>query len=286
VTAVAGTGSPTARRRELGSILRTLRTDNSLTVEQAAEQLLVSPSKISRLENGQRGASARDIRDLCNLYGVDDETRQLLTDLAAEGKQRAWWQSLSLPYSTYVGLEADAVSIRDFGLGIVPGLLQTTDYARAIVHAANPRRGAEELEVLVRARRERQDRVLGTEPPTFSAIMDEAVLHRVVGGPAVMEEQLRWLRDASLRPNMSIRIVPYAAGALPTGNNKFIILSFDRPSLTDVVYIESLTGELILERESDLEVYNDAYRTLSDMAASAEDSRGMMTRLLEHGYAR
>jgi transcriptional regulator with XRE-family HTH domain len=284
VTAVPGTGSPTARRRELGSILRALRTEKGLTVEHVAERLLVSPSKISRLENGQRGASPRDIRDLCNLYAVDEGNRRLLTDLAAEGKQRAWWQAFDLPYSVYVGLEADAATIRDFGLGVVPGLLQTADYARAILRATPPRRGSDEVDLHVRARLERQAHVLGSGSPTFTAILDESVLHRVVGSPAIMKDQLAAMLRASLLPNISVRIVPFSAGALPTGTNKFIILGFERPSMTDVVYVESLTGELILERENDLEVYNDAYRALSQMAASDEDSRGMLTSL-EHGYA-
>ena len=119
------TSSPIVRRRELGALLKALRTEKGWTAEQVAERLLVSPSKISRLENGHRGASARDIRDLCHLYGVDDDERQRLLELARQGKQRAWWQPLGLPYSTYVGLEEAATSISDYGLGILPGLLQT-----------------------------------------------------------------------------------------------------------------------------------------------------------------
>jgi transcriptional regulator with XRE-family HTH domain len=135
---MAATGSPTVRRRELGALLRKLRTDRNWTVDYVAQQLLCSPSKISRMETGHRGASARDIRDLCDLYGVDHEQRRHLAELASEGKQRAWWQPLGLPYSTYVGLEAEASSISDYGLGYIPGLLQTADYARAIVKAAVP----------------------------------------------------------------------------------------------------------------------------------------------------
>ena len=109
--------SPIVRRRELGALLKALRTEKGWTAEQVAERLLVSPSKISRLENGHRGASARDIRDLCNLYDVEDDERQRLLELARQGKQRAWWQPLGLPYSTYVGLEEAATSISDYGLG-------------------------------------------------------------------------------------------------------------------------------------------------------------------------
>lgn len=260
-----------------------MRTEMGLTVEQAAERLLVSASKVSRLETGQRGASARDIRDLCDLYGVTGEDRQLLTELAAEGKQRAWWQSFNLPYSAYVGLEADAVTIRDFALGVVPGLLQTEAYAWEILRAGFPREPTAVLQRLVEARLERQHRVLSDPSRTFTAVVDECVLHRVVGSPAIMAEQLARLLDAMLQPNVAIRVVPFAAGTLPVFNNKFIIMGFDRPAMADVVYLESLTGELFLEREDELRVYNEAYETLLRMAAPPEDTRAMIASLA-HGY--
>jgi transcriptional regulator with XRE-family HTH domain len=273
---VPGTASPTARRRELGSILRALRVEQRLTVEQAAEQLLVSASKISRLETGHRGASARDIRDLCDLYGVAGDRRQALTELAAEGKQRVWWQAVGSPYSTYIGLEAGAVSIRDFALGYIPGLLQTPDYARAILRVIYPRKQTGESEQLVRARLERQARLRGGDAPEFRALIDESVLHRLVGDATLMQDQLEALLAASELPAVTLRVVPYASGALPTGNNKFIILGFDSPAMADVVYAESLTGALILERDTDVDAYHDAYQTLEGLAASAEDSLGII----------
>src|SRR5262249_36628853 len=131
--------SPVVRRRELGALLRDLRIEAGLTVEQVAEQLMVSPSKISRLETGQRGASLRDVRDLCNLYEVTDEEREHLSELAKSSKRPAWWQRYSLPYANFVGLEAEALRISDFESGAFPGLLQTPDYARAIHESAMPR---------------------------------------------------------------------------------------------------------------------------------------------------
>jgi len=265
-------------------MLRALRTERGWTVEQVAERLLVSPSKVSRLETGHRGASQRDIRDLCDLYAVAHDQRQVLAELAAEGKERAWWQPFRLPYPTYVGLEADAAHIRDFALSIVPGLLQTAEYARVIILAHQPQQPADVVDQRVQARLERQDRLLGGDSPTFSAVLDESVLHRIVGSHAIMRQQLQRLLEASLLPNVSIRVVPFSAGALPAGNNKFIILNFASPAVSDVVYLESMTDEVILERESDLEVYNHAYKTLSEMAASPEDTRGMIRSLAE-GYA-
>src|SRR6266568_7540318 len=138
-TFVSDARNPTVRRRELGALLRALRNERGLTVEQVAERLLCSPSKVSRMETGHGVATLRDVRDLCELYGVTDEAeRNRMTRLAREGKQQGWWQGYDLPYSTYVGLEAEAVSIRTFQPSVVPGLLQTEEYARAVHDAAEP----------------------------------------------------------------------------------------------------------------------------------------------------
>jgi len=278
---VPGASSPTVRRRELGARLRALRTEKGWTVEQVAEQLLISPSKVSRLETGQRGASARDIRDLSDLYGLGDDERQRLTDLAAEGKQHAWWQPFSLPYSTYVGLEADATSIRDFGLGLIPGLLQTSDYARAVLEASAANHAPDAVELLIEGRIARQQRVLsGEKSPQFQAILDASVLHRVVGSKATMRRQLQRLLEASELPNVTVRVVPYEAGALPNANNKFIILSFGVLSLPDVVFFEGLTGDLYIERKDDTDIYNAAFRALQRLAASPEETRGIITSIM------
>lgn len=278
------TGSPTVRRRELGILLRKYRTERGWTVEQVAERLMISSSKVSRLETGQRGASARDIRDLCNLYGLGEDQQRRLTNLAAEGKQHAWWQAYDLPNPTYVGLEAEATSIRDFGLGVIPGLLQTRDYARAVTQAAVSvsHRPSGALERTVEMRMERQERILGTEnPPVFEAIIEVAVLHRIVGSSGVMRAQLEHLLEISKLPNVTIKVIPYEAGALPVANNKFIMLSFATLALPEVVYIEALTGEMFLERNEDIETYNAAFQALSALAASPEASRDIITLALQ-----
>ena len=272
-TEVHASGSPTVRRRELGALLKALRNAKGLTAEQVAERLLISTSKVSRLETGQRGASARDIKDLCHLYEVNDEQRQHLLELASEGKQRAWWQPLALPYSTYVGLEAEARSIRDYGLGIMPGLLQTADYARAIVHAAVPKWGPEVVEQRVRGRMVRQRLLDSENAPNFEAVVDESVLHRVVNSPAVMRAQLERLLELSELPNVTLRVIPYEAGALPAGNNKFILLGFAPPAVSNVVFVEGLTGDLYLEDPRDVEIYTVTFRTLVQLAASPDETR-------------
>jgi plasmid maintenance system antidote protein VapI len=273
--------SPTVRRRELGAQLRALRIEKGWTVEQVAERLLVSPSKVSRLETGQRGVSARDIRDLSTLYGLDDDEQERLADLAKAGKQRAWWQPLSLPYSTYVGLEADATSIRDFGLGLIPGLLQTPDYARAVLRASVANHAPEAIEHLIEGRIARQRRVLaGEPPPQFRAILEASVLHRIVGGQRAMQAQLQRLVEVSELPNVTIRVVPYEAGALPNANNKFIILGFAALGLSDVVFVEGLTGDLYFERKEDTDMYNAAFQVLENLAASPSATRQIVTAIL------
>jgi transcriptional regulator with XRE-family HTH domain len=248
-------------------------------VEYVAEQLLFSSSKVSRLENGRRGVSARDIRDLCELYGVQDEQRQQLTDLAAEGKQRAWWQSQNLPYSTYVGLEADAASISDFGLGVIPGLLQTEDYARAVLTASRPPLDADLIEQRLSGRMERQRLLFSDSPPIFDAVIDEAVLHRVAGSRAIMREQLRHLLKVSERENVNIWVVPYAAGLLPVPTTKFIVLSFAGQSVPGVVFIEGLTGDLYLGPAEGLADYEQAFSAMMAMAASPRTSRQMISEI-------
>jgi len=269
---VPATGSPTARRRELGKMLRECRTTLGITVEDVAKHLLVSPSKISRIETGQRNITARDIRDLAVLYRLTDDERELLAELAAGGKTRAWWQPFDLPYyySIYVGLEADATSIRDFATGVVPGLLQTAQYAQAVARASAVDRSDEIIQQRVQTRLERQRHVLHEAGTSFSALIDESALRRVVGGSAVMENQMKALVTASELQNVTIRIVPFTAGPIPVPTNKFIILSFDGPP--DVVFLESLTGQLVLERESDITAYHDAYATLQGLALPAEGS--------------
>ena len=269
-------GSPTVRRRELGARLRALRTDRGWTVEQVAERLQFSPSKVSRLENGYRGVSARDIKDICDLYDVHDEERQQLTDLAAEGKQRAWWQSSELPYSTYVGLEAEAATISDFGLGLIPGLLQTEDYARAVLTAIYPRLRADVIEQRLAGRLERQRALTSARPPGFEAVLDESVLHRVGGSRAIMRAQLEHLRTASELPNVQICVLPYEAGLLPVPNNKFIVLSFREPTVPGVVFIEGLTGDLYLGPADGLAEYQEAFSAMRAMAATPGRSRDII----------
>jgi hypothetical protein len=248
-------------------------------VEHVAERLMVSPSKASRQETGQRGVSPRDITDLCDLYDVDDALRAHLIELAAEGKERTRWRSWGLPYSTYVGLESAATSISDFGLAVVPGLLQTADYARAVLRATQADLGPDVIEQRVSARVDRQ-RILASEhAPKYQAVIDEAVIRRMVAGPELMKAQLDRLLQASEMAAVSIRIIPFRAGLLPSSNNKFIILRFDEPPLPTVVYIELLTGELYVEPPDEVAVYEATFSQTLAMALDEDQTREMVRSL-------
>jgi len=267
-------------------LLRALRNAKGWTAEQVAGRLLMSPSKLSRLETGQRGASARDINDLCDLYEVNDEQRQRLLDLASEGKQRAWWLALGLSYSRYVGLETAATSISDYGLSVMPGLLQTVDYASAIIRASVPRWVPEVVEQRVQGRMARQRLLYSGNAPHFEAVIDESVLHRVVGSPAVMQAQLERVLELSELPNVTLRVIPYGAGAVPALPNKFIILRFALPAVPDVVFIEGLTEEQYLDDPGDVEIYETTFRTLMQLAASPDTTREIIAAAIPSYRAR
>jgi transcriptional regulator with XRE-family HTH domain len=276
-TLVAEVGSPAVRRRELGALLRALRTEKGLTVEQVAEQLLCSPSKVSRMETGQGAATLRDIRDLSNLYGVTDESsREHLMRLALEGKQQGWWQAYDLPYEKYVGLEEEAVSIHGYQSSVVPGLLQTTDYARALHEAAEPKLSPEIIERRVEVRLIRQQLLARERPPRFVEVIDEAALHRVVGGVAVMRRQLERLMEACRLPYVTIQVVPFSVGAHPALESNFKILELPAPS-PDVVYVEGLVGSFYLERAEELDSFNRVFEKLQAMALDPDKSVELIT---------
>ena len=264
--------SPTLRRRELGVRLRSMRLSHGLTVEQVAEQLLCSPSKVSRMETGQRAATLRDVRDLCDLYGVTDPAeRERLMELAREAKQVGWWQTFALPYTTYVGLEQEAVSLRIFHSSVAPGLFQVANYTRAIHQVGIPRFDDAMIEERVSERGTRQEIFERPEPPKVELVLDEAVLRRPIGGPSVMDEQLARIAELAGHPAVTVQILPYSAGAHPALESDFVILDFgDRAHR--VVYVEGLVGQIYMERAQDVERYELVFDRLRTMASSAPDS--------------
>ena len=274
--------SPTLRRREFGARLRELRLERGLTIEQVAEHLMCSPSKVSRMETGQRGATPRDVRDLCDLYDVEDpEQKDHLASLAREGKQQGWWQSHDLfGFSNFVGLEEAAESTRYYQGLVVPGLLQTADYARAIHESTIPAFTPERVEELVQVRLTRQQ-LLAREPPLrVWAVIDEAALRRGVGGPAVMAAQMEHLIAVNELPNVDIQVIAFEAGAHPGMDSCFRILEFGN-SVPDVVYVEGLVGKIYVEKPQDIETYRQVFERLSSLALDPRDSMRLVTRVRE-----
>jgi transcriptional regulator with XRE-family HTH domain len=281
-------GSPTVRRRELGAALRALRNQKGLKVEQVAGLLLCSPSKVSRMETGHRSVTLRDVRDLCQIYEVTDpEQRDWLTGLAKQGKEHGWWQSYELPNSiaTYVGLEAEAVRLQDFDSAVIPGLLQIPEYVRALHDdpAPEPTELTPDLvDQRIGARLRRQQLLIREDQPPLElhAIVDESALHRVIGGPQVMRDQLRMVIEKTRLPNVSLQVVPFSAGAHPALDSTFTILEFTR-SVSDIVYSEGLAGFLFMERPEDVARYQGVFQHLCEIALTPGESAELMERLSE-----
>lgn len=276
---MASENNPTLRRRELGFLLRQLRTGRGLSIDDVTERAMFSATKLSRLETGRVGASPRDIRDLCIVYGITDAAeRERLMALAREGKQRAWWQQLDLPYATYVGLEAEATSISDYNPDIVPGLLQIEGYARAIFESGDPPIDPAAIERRIEARIRRQALLKREDGPLFHCIVDEAALRRPIGGAAVMRDQLARIIEAASLPRVTFQVIPFAVGAHPGLDSNFVILEIARPMVNDIVYVEGAAGNIYLESPADLERYKRIFSRLKAIALDPESSAAMAAR--------
>jgi len=268
--------SPTVRRRELGALLRALRNQKGLTVEQVAEQLMCSPSKVSRMETGHGIATSRDIRDLCHLYDVTDQAeRDRMMTLAREGKRRAWWQSYDLAYANYVGLEEEAVAISAFQSSVVNGLLHTADYARASHEGAMPRLDPHQIDRQIEAKLTRQRILTQEDPPRFHVVLDEAALHREVGGRRVMAEQLAKILQVAALPNVVVQVLPYDRGFHPAVESNFTILELPNPA-PGVVFVEGLIGSIYLERPDDLKKYHEIFNRLQSIALAPQETADLI----------
>ncbi|WP_405742724.1 helix-turn-helix transcriptional regulator [Streptomyces sp. NBC_01525] len=268
--------NPTVRRRRLGQELRRLRELKGMTAEEVAERLLVSQSKISRLENGRRSISQRDVRDLCGVYEVDDRRIvDSLMQMAKDSRQQGWWHAFGdIPYSVYIGLETEAASLRVYESLLVPGLLQTPRYARAVIPGVLPELAADQLEKRIQVRLRRQERVDDPDSPLrLWVVLDESALRRVVGSHAVMREQLEHLVEMSTLPHVTVQVLPYDTGAHAGMAGTFSILEFNATSDSSVVYIEGVTSDLYLEKTNDVNKYTVMYEHLRAQALNAEQSR-------------
>ncbi|MFD9337956.1 helix-turn-helix domain-containing protein [Streptomyces sp. NPDC060028] len=270
------TVNPTVSRRRLGSELRRLREISGMTTQQVAERLLISQPKISLLENGRRLIKPRDVRDLCALYGVQDQRRvDHLMQLSKESGQQGWWNSYGdVPYGAYIGLEAEAAAIRFYEPMVIPGLLQTPAYAHAVIAGTIPHATAEQAATRLQVRLRRQSR-LGARhnPPRLWAVVDESALRRVVGSREIMREQLDRLSHLSAQPHVTLQVLPHDAGAHPGVSGQFALLEFDDATDASVVYLERFTSDLYLEKRSDVRLYSDMYAHLQARALGPERTR-------------
>ncbi|MCQ4209850.1 MULTISPECIES: helix-turn-helix domain-containing protein [Streptomyces] len=273
---MASNVNPTVRRRRLGQELRRLRELKGMTAEEVAERLLVSQSKISRLENGRRSISQRDVRDLCGVYEVEDHRIvDSLMQMAKDSRQQGWWHSFGdIPYSVYIGLETDAASLRVYDPQVVPGLLQTRGYAEALINGALPETTASDIEKRVQVRMRRQERIQAPDNPLrLWTVLDEAALRRGVGGKSVMREQLEHLVEQSQLPHVTVQVIPFEMGAHPGLNGQYAILEFPDAADSSVVYIEGVTSDLYLEKANDVQKYSVMYEHLRAQALNVDQSR-------------
>ncbi|MFB7054771.1 helix-turn-helix domain-containing protein [Streptomyces vinaceus] len=272
---MAANGSPTVRRLRLGAELRRLRRASGMTSQQVAARLLVSQSKISLLETGRRAINPRDVRDLCELYDVTDQSFiASLMRMAKESGRQGWWVAYGdVPYGVFVGMETEAVSIHSYEPLVMPGLLQTPAYAEAVIGETNPDITAEQAANRLEVRLRRQHRAHHPARPfRLWVVLDESALHRTVGTADVMREQLEHLERISAQPHITVQILPHAAGAHPGLSGQFSILTFSDND-AGVVYLERFTSDLYLEKPADRQPYHFMYDYLQAQALAPEQSR-------------
>ncbi|MGC5311581.1 helix-turn-helix domain-containing protein [Micromonospora zamorensis] len=283
------TTGPTVLRMLLGAQLRRLRESSGVTREGAGWEIRSSESKISRMELGRVGFKERDVSDLLTLYGVTEEhERDALLKLARDANSPGWWHRYGdvLPtwFQSYLGLEAAAALIRTYEVQFVPGLLQTGDYARAVVLLGHGAAGPDEIERRVALRMQRQQLLHRENPPQLWAVVDEAALRRPIGGPAVMRGQLTALIEATKSPNIRLQVIPFAAGGHAAAGGAFTILRFGDQELPDIVYIEQLTSAIYLDKRDDLDYYAVAMERLCVEAEPPERTPDILGRLLDDLY--
>ena len=281
-----GRSGPTALRIALGTHLRRLREARNITTAEAAQAIRATHSKISRLERGRSGARQRDVADLLSLYGVtDDAEREELLTLARQANAPGWWQQYSdvLPkwFELYIGLEKAASVIRSYEVQFVHGLMQTEEYARAVILIANAHAPAEEIDRRVSVRMTRQRLLTQPGAPELWAVLDEAALRRPPDGPPVMRAQLEHLLQLTDLPNVTLQIVPFDAGPHAAAGGPFTILRFPEPDLPDVVYLEQLNSALYLDQPDDVVDYLTVMDQLCVQANTGAASKDMLHALLK-----
>ncbi|MER7579151.1 helix-turn-helix transcriptional regulator [Kitasatospora sp. NPDC097691] len=266
-------GGATVRRLLLGTQLRKLREARGVSREEAGYSIRASESKISRMELGRVGFKERDVADLLTLYGVEaEQERATVLGLLRDANANSWWHEYGdvLPgwFQNYLGLEEAAARIRSYEVQFVHGLLQTADYARAVVTAGCHDHGAEEIERRVDVRLKRQALLTGERAPQLVAVLDEAALRRPWGGSELMRSQLDRLLELGELPNVRLQVLPFGNAGLSAESGAFTVLGFAEPELSDVVYLEQFTTALYLDKPAEVTEYRHA---MDDLIADSLD---------------
>jgi transcriptional regulator with XRE-family HTH domain len=282
---VPGQGGPTVLRIMLGTQLRRLREELGITREAAGDAIRASHAKISRLELGRVGFKERDIADLLTLYGVDDtDERDRWMQLVRQANEPNWWHRYTdvLPswFELYLRLEQAASVIRSYQVQFVPGLLQSEQYARAVIVQGHGGEDAEEIDRRVNLRMTRQKLLAEPDAPRFWAVIDEAALRRAFGPPAVMREQINHLLELAEVPSVTIQLLPFSSGGHAAAGGPFTVLRFAERDLPDIVYLEQLTGAMYLEKRPEVEVYLRTMERITVQAETPNASKDMLRSLL------
>jgi transcriptional regulator with XRE-family HTH domain len=269
------------RRRELSATLRRLRTQAGLTLDEAAAHLETSAATLSRIETGVRIPRARDVRDLVALYGVKDEKRVAeIVGLVAEAREPGWWEAyseISEGYATLIGFEGSATRIQQYEGLVIPGLLQAPQYGRVYLRQAiapgwRGELSDREIEQRVEIRVRRQQAILSPPGVPYEVIVDEAALRRQVGGPAVMRDQIRRIVEIMRVPHVSVRMLPFSVGAHPGQPGGFTILTMPQTDVSDIVYVDSLAGQLFLEGGKEVQRHRQVWAVLYERALDEEQT--------------
>jgi transcriptional regulator with XRE-family HTH domain len=276
--------APTVRLRRLAAELRRLRTDAGLTREEVSSRTNIDPATLYRIETARaRRPQKRTLLAILAFYGIDDQAQEELLALSREADRQGmllpYHDELPEEYATYIGFEGEARTIATYESLFVPGLLQTEDYARAVVTGVLPAASADEVEQRVRVRIDRQALLNTADPPRFWAVVDEAALRRAVGGAKVMSAQLARLAEAAAKPNITVQVIAFSAGAHPGMPGSFILLDFPDPADPAVVYIDSMAGDLFLEADAEIRRYRAIFDSLRAIALAPADSRQLLTDL-------
>jgi transcriptional regulator with XRE-family HTH domain len=275
--------SPTVRRKRLGIELRRLREQARLSCETVGQRLDCSGTRISRMETGRISVRPGDVRELLAVYGVTGDRADTLVELAREARRKGWWHRFGPVTPSwlepYLGLEAEAARLRDFQSMVLPGLLQTEDYARAILRAAPGAGPGDDIDQQVALRMERQTVLDGSAPPELCLVLSEGALRVEVGGPGVMRAQLGKLAEVAGRGAVTLQVLPAGAAAHVHPISPFTILDFADPADPSVVYTEHLTGSLLLEDPDEVRLYRMVFDRLRAEALDPGQSIDLIARL-------